>query len=66
MAQQTECQSVDQKAASLIPGQDTSLSCGPGPQKGACERQPNQYISHASMFLSLPLSKNKYIIKKTF
>ena len=52
---------VNQKVSSSIPRQGTCLSCGPGPQLGACERQ----LFDVSLPFSLPspLSKNK--INKT-
>ena len=34
-------QSVNQRATSLIPSQDTCLGCTPGPQLGTHERQPH-------------------------
>ena len=40
MAQWTEFPPVNQKVAGSIPSQGTCLSCGPGPQLGACKRQP--------------------------
>ena len=40
MAQWDGCHIVNQKVASSITIQGTSLSCGPGPQLGVCERQP--------------------------
>ena len=55
VAQWIEHQSVNQKVAGSIPSQGTCLGCGPGPQLGACERQPiNVSLTHWSFppFLS--------------
>ena len=43
-----------QKVTSSIPSQGTCLSCGPGPQLGACERQLINVS--LSLFLPHPLS----------
>ena len=51
VAQWVECQPVNQRVTSSIPSQGARLGCGPGPQLGACERQP-----HIDVSLSLPLS----------
>ena len=40
VAQWTECQPVNQRVADSIPSQGTCLGCRPGPQWGACKRQP--------------------------
>ena len=37
----------------------TSLGCGPGPQWGACERQPPIDVSLPLFFLPFPSLKNK-------
>ena len=63
VAQLVEHRPSKRKVASSIPGQGTCLGCGPGPQWGACERQP-VFLSHinvASLSFPLhsPLSKNK-------
>ena len=50
VAQWTEHQPANQRVTSLIPSQGTCLGCGPGLQKGACERQPHIDVS----LLSLP------------
>ena len=50
MAQWIEHQPA--KVTGSIPSQSTCLSCRPGPQLGACERQPLDVISHTLMFLS--------------
>ena len=39
LAQWIECWPVNQKVAGSIPSQGTNLSCRPGPQLGAYERQ---------------------------
>ena len=64
VAQWVECQPANQKVANLIPGHGRCLSCGPGPQLGACERQLIDVFLHIDVSLpfpsSLPLSvKNK-------
>ena len=57
MAQWIECQPVNQRVTGSIPRQDICLGCGPGPQSGACRRQPHTDVS-LPLFLppSLPLS----------
>ena len=40
VAQWIECWPANQKVAGWIPSQGTCLGCRPGPQLGACERQP--------------------------
>ena len=45
VAQGTECWPANLKVAGLIPGQGPCLGCGPGPQLGACERQPHIDVS---------------------
>ena len=52
VAQWIECQPVNQKVIGSIPGRGTCLGWGPGPQLGACERQPIS-VFHTSLFLSL-------------
>ena len=54
MVQWIERQPVYQKVTSSIPSQGTCLSCGPGPQLGACERQLINVS--LSLFLPHPLS----------
>ena len=49
---------ANQRVASLIPSQGTGLVCGPGPQLGACERQPHTDVS-LPFSHPFPLSKNK-------
>ena len=39
VAQWIECQLVNRKVISSIPGRGTCLGCGPGAQLGVCERQ---------------------------
>ena len=60
----------NRKVAGLISGQGTGLGFGPGPQLGACERQPidvsltHQHFS-PSLSPSLPLSsKINKILKR--
>ena len=55
VAQWTERGLVNQRVAGSIPSQGTCLSCGPGPQLGACEGQPHIDVSF-SLSPSLPLS----------
>ena len=45
VAQWIELQPANQRVTGLIPSQSTSLSCGPGPQDGVCERQPHIDVS---------------------
>ena len=58
VAQWIERGPVNQRVASSISSRGTSLGSGPGPQLGACEKQPH---TDASLPFSLPstLSKNK-------
>ena len=55
VAQWFEHWPVNQKVASLIPGQGTCGGCRPGSQLGVCERQPI-YVS-LPLFLPSPLSE---------
>ena len=60
VAQWIEYQTVNQKAACLIPSQGTCLGCRPGPQCGVRERQPHTDVSpplFLSPFPSLKISK---------
>ena len=45
MSQWIECWPENQRVANLIPSRGTCLGCGPGPQWGACERQPHIDVS---------------------
>ena len=45
MAQWIKCQPVNQRVTSLILSQGTNLACRPGPQMGACDRQPDIDVS---------------------
>ena len=45
VAQRTECQPANQTVSSSIPNQGTYLGCKPGPQLGACKRQPHIDVS---------------------
>ena len=61
VAQWVEGHPVNQQAAGSIPSQGTRLGYRPGPQMGACERQPvNVSLAHRCFFPSpspsLPLS----------
>ena len=58
VAQWIEHRPLSQKVAGLIPSQGTYLGCGPGPQLGVCERQPDT-DSSLSFSFPFPLSKNK-------
>ena len=49
VAQWVECCPTNPKVAGLIPGQGTRLGCGFGPQLGACERQPIDFLSLPSL-----------------
>ena len=40
VTQWIECQPANRKVTGSIPSQGTCLGCRPGPQLGACERQP--------------------------
>ena len=54
VAQWIEHQPANQRVAGSIPHQGIYLGCRPGPQWGACKRQPYIDVSLCS-----PLSKNK-------
>ena len=57
VAQWIEYWPANQRVTGSIPSQGTRLGCGPGPQQGACERQPHIDVS---LPLFLPsYSKNK-------
>ena len=45
VAQWIEFQPANQRVAGSIPSQGTCLGCGPGPQLGACEREPHADVS---------------------
>ena len=55
VAQWIERWTVNQSVACSIPNQVTCLSCRPGPQHGACKRQPHINVS-LPLSPSLPLS----------
>ena len=55
VAQWIERWLLNQKDAGSIPSQGTCLGCKPGPQEGACERQPHIDVS-LPLSPSLPLS----------
>ena len=57
VAQWIECQPANQRVSGSIPSQGTCLGCRPGPQWGACERQP--YIDVSLPLFLLPFPKNK-------
>ena len=47
VAQYIECWFANQKVIGSVSGQGTCLGFGPGPQMGACERQPiNVSLAH--------------------
>ena len=54
VAQWIESQPVKQRVACSIPSQGTCLGCGPGPQWGACERQPHIDVSLPLFLLLFP------------
>ena len=56
VAQWNESWPVDGKVTGLIPSQGTCLGCGPGPQSGACERQPHTDVSLTHQCFSPSLS----------
>ena len=56
VAQWIERWPENQRVAGLIPSQGTCLGCGPGPQQGACKRQPHIDVS-LLLFLPSQLSK---------
>ena len=61
VAQWIECRPANQRVAGSIPSQDTCLGCGPGPQLGACKKQPidvslAHWCSSPSFSPSFPLS----------
>ena len=49
---------VNQRVAGSIPSQGTCLGCGPGPQKGVHERQPQTDVPLPLFLFPFP-SKNK-------
>ena len=60
VAHWTECWPAKQRVTGSIPSQGTCLACGPGPQLGACERQPHINVSLPLFLPPFPsLSKNK-------
>ena len=59
VAQWTERRPVHQRVTGLIPSQGTCLGCGPGPQRGAHEKQPRIDVSLPLFLLLSPLSKDK-------
>ena len=63
VAQWIECQPVNQRVKGSIPSQGTCLGCRPGPQLGACERQP---YTDPSLPFSLPSPLSKRWINKIF
>ena len=54
VAQWIEHQPVNQRITGTIPSQGTCLGCGPGPQYGACERQPHIDVSLPLFHLPFP------------
>ena len=51
----TESWTANQRVASSIPGQGTSLGCRPGPQEGVCKRQSHIDVSLPLFFPPFPL-----------
>ena len=64
MAQWIECWPMNQGVAGSIPSQGTCLGCRPGPQWGACERQPITLMFLS--FLLLPFPSLSKLINKIF
>ena len=58
VTQWIECEPANQRITSSNPSQGTCLGCRPGPQQGACKRQPHIDVSLPLSFPS-PLSKTK-------
>ena len=54
VAQWIELWPANKKVAGWIPSQGTCLGCGPGPQKGVCERQPHIDVSLPLFLLPFP------------
>ena len=54
VAQWIEHWPVNQRVAGSIPSQDTWLGCRPGPQLGACKRQPQIDVSVPFSFPHFP------------
>ena len=61
IAQRTECQPVVRVTSSIL-NQGTYLGCRPGPQGGACKKQPHIHVS-LPLFLPPIPSLQKYINK---
>ena len=59
VAQWIEHQAVNRKVASSIPSQGTCLGWRPGPQWGACERQPHINVSLPVFLSPFPSLTNK-------
>ena len=57
VAQWIDRWTVKQRVTCSIPSQGTCLGCGPGPQWGACERQPRIDISLPLFLSSFPILK---------
>ena len=57
VAQWIEGRSVNQRVTGSIPSQGTCLGCGPGPQRGAHERQPHIDVSLPLFLLPFPSLK---------
>ena len=57
LAQWIEHRPMNQRVTGSIPSQGTLLGCGPGPQWGACERQPHIDVSLPVFLLPFPSLK---------
>ena len=60
MTQWIDCCSPNPKVTGSIPSQDTCLGYRPGPQLGACQRQPHTVVSlplSPSLLLCLKVNK---------
>ena len=66
VAQWIEHWSANQKVTGSIPSQGTCLGCGPGPQWGACKRQPQTDVSLPFFLSTLPLKINQQNLYKKF
>ena len=63
LAHWIECGPMNQRVTGSIPSQGTCLGHGPGPQQGACQRQPQVNVSLPFSFPSLQKKKEEEIQK---